>query len=308
MAENDRLESPSASGLDPGASYSDPENLSYRGRGSVLSDVVNHKDIASFFSRAAMEKAYAYRAQGRVTGLKISDDLTRLSSRVKGAEAKIYSVDIALDIDRGRLVDLDGDCSCPMNSNCKHVAATLLEAIGKSDRRSEAASPSVPSSAADRLLQAAKPLPHDVINWLESVGKATRGDDYPGEITQRLLYCLNPSRDTAQPRVDVSLVSSHVGKGGAFGASVSYPSFENFEAARAAKYYRDSDIDILLQLSGRQDYSTSPQAYSAELLKRIVATGRAFWLRHDRSPLRWAEPRAGTSNGAGAARTVSHRS
>src|ERR1700689_4750558 len=38
MAENDRLESPSASGLDPGASYSDPENLSYRGRGSVLSD------------------------------------------------------------------------------------------------------------------------------------------------------------------------------------------------------------------------------------------------------------------------------
>ena len=280
--------------LTPGASHSDLENLSYRGRGSVLSDRLKQKDIYSFFSRAAMEKAYAYRAQGRVSALQISDDLTHLSSRVKGAESNVYRVDIALDFDRDRLVDLDGDCSCPMNSNCKHVAATLLEAIGKSDTRSEAASPSVPSSvAADRLLQAAKPLPHDVVNWLESVGKATRGDDYPAEITQRLLYCLNPSHDTAQPRVNVSLVSSHLGKGGAFGGGVSYPSFDNFETARAAKYYRDSDIDILLQLSRRHGYSTSPQAYSAELLKRIVATGRAFWIDHQRSPLRWGEPRAG---------------
>jgi superfamily II DNA or RNA helicase len=253
----------------------------------VLSDVLKQKDIYSFFSRAAMDKAYGYRAQGRVTAVNISDDFTHLSSRVKGSEGKVYSVDIALDFERDRLVDLDGDCSCPMGSNCKHVAATLLEALGKRDTPSDAASPSVP-------LPAAKPLPYDVVDWLESIGKATRGDDYPDAITQRLLYCLNPGHETAQPRANVSLVSAHVGKSGAFGGSVSYPSFDNFEVARAAKYYRDSDIEILLQLSSGHGYSSRPRAYSAELLQRIVATGRAFWIDHrQRSPLRWGEPRQG---------------
>src|SRR6202035_6127670 len=45
--------------------------------------------------------------------------------------------------------------------------------------------------------------------------------------------------------------------------------------------------------SSRHGYSSSPQPHSAELLNRIVATGRAFWIDHQRSPLRWGEPRAG---------------
>ena len=63
---------------------------------------------------------------------------------------------------------------------------------------------------------------------------------------------------------------------------------------RAPKYYRDADIDILTQLSARSSrYHYREQPKSAELLQRIVATGRAFWLDHQRPPLRWGEQREG---------------
>ncbi|WP_246756265.1 SWIM zinc finger domain-containing protein [Bradyrhizobium neotropicale] len=113
--------------------------------GQVLPDVVKTKDIYSFFSRSAFEKGYAYRAQGRVTGLEISDDLTRIRSKVRGGEPSPYRVDIELEFDDGRLIDLDGTCSCPIGANCKHVVATMLQALsGASRKRTSARRPSAP--------------------------------------------------------------------------------------------------------------------------------------------------------------------
>jgi len=51
----------------------------------VLSDVLKRKDIYTFFSRSAFEKAYVYQAQGRVTGLEISEDLTHVRAKVRGS-------------------------------------------------------------------------------------------------------------------------------------------------------------------------------------------------------------------------------
>lgn len=47
----------------------------------VLSDVLKRKEIYSYFSRSAMEKAHAYQAQGRVSGMEVSDDLSHISSQ-----------------------------------------------------------------------------------------------------------------------------------------------------------------------------------------------------------------------------------
>ena len=95
----------------------------------VLSDVLKRKDIYTFFSRSAFDKAYVYQAQGRVTGLEISEDLTYIRAKVRGSASAPYRVGIQLDFSSDRLVDLDGECSCPMALNCKHVAATVLEAL-----------------------------------------------------------------------------------------------------------------------------------------------------------------------------------
>src|SRR5262249_7496821 len=64
---------------------------------------------------------------------------------------------------------------------------------------------------------------------------------------------------------------------------------------RAPKYYRDSDIDILGELSKRPGgygyHGSRPR--SLKLVQRIIATGRACWRDHKGPPLRWGEPRQG---------------
>ena len=113
-----------------------------------------------------------------------------------------------------------------------------------------------------------------------------RGDDYPAELNQRLLYCLGPSHEGVQtPVLAVSLRSVRVLKGGDFAANYAQPSLYDFVAERAQKSYRDTDIDILTQLSGRSNrYSDRERPQSAALLQRIVADRPrvAGWITTDR--------------------------
>ena len=272
----------------------------------VLSDVLKRKDIYTFFSRSAFDKAVAYQAQGRVTGLEISDDLTHIRAKVRGSGSNIYRVEIQLDFSGDRLADLDGECSCPMALNCKHVAATVLEALSTKQPLTQAVIPSKTVVAPPVPV-----LPYEVTAWLDIVGKALRGDDYPPDQTQRLLYCLEPSENGERmPVLTVALISARVLKGGDFGGNYSQPSLGDFSPDRAPKYYRDIDIEILTQLSNRpKEYGYYPgqRLQSAELLQQVIATGRAFWLDHKRPPLRWGEKREGRIEWQGGKKGVAPR-
>jgi len=264
----------------------------------VLSDVLKRKDIYTFFSRSAFDKAYVYQARGRVTGLEISDDLMHIRAKVRGSASAPYRVEIQLNFSSDRLVDLDGECSCPMAVNCKHVAATVLEALSEKQPSTVSPLPAKQEAAAVAPGASVTILPSDVTAWLDNVGNAVRGDDYPPDLTQRLLYCLQPSEEAARmPLLGVSLISVRLLKSGEFGGNYTQPSLSDFAPERAAKYYRDSDIEILVQLSKQPrgyGYSYGARAaQSAELAKRMIATGRAYWLDHKRSPLRWGEKREG---------------
>ncbi len=250
----------------------------------VLSDVLKRKSIYTYFSRSAMDKAVAYQAQGRVSKLKVSGDLKHVTAEVRGSGSNRYQVDIALTFNGDELTSLDGDCDCPMDFNCKHVAATLLEALsGK-----EVAAPGLPAAR-----EAATPPPAlslELTNWIDSVGRAARGGI--GDEGQCLLYCLDPS-EHAVPQLELSLRSVRVLKAGGFAGNYTSPSLYEFKPERAPKYFRDVDIEIVTQASAatRSYYEQGP--YPEELLKRIVATGRAFWLDHQGAPLKWGEAREG---------------
>jgi superfamily II DNA or RNA helicase len=263
----------------------------------LLSDVLKRKDIYTFFSRSAFDKAYVYQAQGRVTLLEISEDLTHIRAKVKGSGSNTYRVEVQLEFNGDRLVDLDGECSCPMALNCKHVAATVLEALSGKQPSIAAPLPGKRDAATDALAPSVPVLPYDVTAWLDVVGKAVRGDDYPLDLIQRLLYCLQPSQDSVRfPFLTVSLISVRLLKSGEFGGNYSRPNLSEFSPERAPNYYRDIDIDILVRILNRPreygDYS-GRRLQSAELLQQVIATGRAFWLDHKRSPLRWGEKREG---------------
>ncbi|HEX9208871.1 MAG TPA: SNF2-related protein, partial [Bradyrhizobium sp.] len=264
----------------------------------VLANVVKRKDLYNYFTRSAFEKGHAYQLQARVSGLEISDDLTRVEADVEGSEVDDYAVDIQLKFKDAQLVGLRGNCSCPMALNCKHVVATLLEAMSEKRPSAEPGSPHREAEVSPRSAPSGRPpgvLPYEINNWLEKLGSAIRGDDYPPELNQRLLYCLHPSDERApMPVLAISLLSVRILKNGDFSANYTQPQVVDFSPDRAAKYYRDSDLDILSQLHARargQYFGAVPQ--SAGLLQMIVATGRAFWLDHKRAPLRWGEKREG---------------
>src|SRR5260370_7703700 len=87
----------------------------------VLCDVLKRKDIYTFFSRSAFEKAYVYQAQGRVTGLEISEDLTHIRAKVRGSASAAYRVEIQLDFSIHRLVYPPPECSFPIPVIFNHV-------------------------------------------------------------------------------------------------------------------------------------------------------------------------------------------
>ncbi|WP_050044710.1 DEAD/DEAH box helicase [Bradyrhizobium sp. LTSP849] len=260
----------------------------------VLSDVLKRKDIYSYFSRSAMEKAHVYQAQDRVSAVDVSDDLTRVTSRVRGSESRNYRVDIQLEFDGGRLTDIEGDCSCPMALNCKHVAATLLEAL--SDKEPSKLPPAPPPQA-DKPAKVQAPsappvLGLEVNTWIDTVGRAARSSDYAAEESPRLLYCLVPSSDP-MPYLTVSLRSVQPRKGGAYADNYNSPSPYEFKPERAPKYFLDVDVDIMTAVKARIRGYSDQGPHTEEVLRRIVATGRAFWRDHKRAPLSWGEAREG---------------
>ena len=254
----------------------------------VLSDVLKRKEIYSYFSRSAMEKAHVYQAQGRVLALDVSDDLTRISSRVRGSGSEEYRVDIQLEFEDGTLTDLDGDCTCPMAFNCKHVAASLLEALSDKDPSERTAA--MPIKA--QMPSAPPVLGFEVSTWIENIGRAAQSSDRAGDESQRLLYCLQPS-DNAMPRLLVTLRSVRLRKDGSYADNSTSPSPYEFKPERAPKYYRDVDVDIMTAVEARVRGHFDQGPHMQDLLRRIVATGRAFWRDHKRAPLSWGEARQG---------------
>ena len=263
----------------------------------VPSNILKQDDLVDFFSRSAWSKGSAYQVQGRVSALEVSDDLTEMRARVRGSERTPYSVDIFLSYRNGELDDLAGDCTCFIGSNCKHVAATLLEALHRKGTLTDAA----PELRQGTLPGFARPepapvLPHELNDWLEKIASSIRGNDYPADVRQRLLYCVQPhARESRMPHLAVSLLSVKLRKDGTLSEHVSR-SNPGTDPDRLPAFYRDADLDIVMGLARESRPYAQPDLYlirSVPLLRQIVDTGRACWRDHTRSPLQWGGIREG---------------
>ncbi|AEK63574.1 DEAD/DEAH box helicase [Collimonas fungivorans] len=81
-------------------------------------------DVRDVLHQATYDRGQEYVRQRRVLAVEQDGDV--LNATVQGSGSNVYQQEITLSVFRDA-PDIDSVCSCPVGSNCKHVAAALIE-------------------------------------------------------------------------------------------------------------------------------------------------------------------------------------
>ncbi|MEH3145407.1 MAG: DEAD/DEAH box helicase [Methylobacterium frigidaeris] len=268
-------------------------------------------DILRACGPRALAAGRQYNDRNRVRLVDEYDDdetVEIINTRVRGSAPRPY--DQSIMIGPGSPAIIEGECTCPVGFNCKHVAAALLFWLDV-EGPIEAAPPKPPSSEQriERLLAAGlRPadlsrdgLPHDLALWLNDLGEAQVAgvEAYPPTVNQRLIYVLAPI--PAAPRADrlgLRPVSTRLLKDGSPSKAATNVDPGTVYQRNPAKYLRPSDLRILRVLARARDGSLSGVVpltgeEAGEVLPAVLATGRARWGDVDGPILAQGQPRPG---------------
>ena len=231
-----------------------------------------------------IKRGEEYWASGHVEGLKFSADNMVIQGRVRGNARKPYQVKVRIVPGRKGRVSIQGDCSCPMLYNCKHVAALLLEALERDE--DEALDDAPPHNA----LPAPPPVDPALQRWLANL---TPTED-AAPVTERLLYLLDHGHHGPHPVVLVRLATTRLRKDGSNGK----PQMLHHGVSSQARYVTEDDRRLLRWLDGARaqnfagaGHYTLVGSEAGEMLDRMLATGRCHWKDGATAPLARGEPR-----------------
>ena len=274
--------------LDPGFQV-----FEFRCEGKKLMLLYENGDIRSNINSAYLSRGRNYQRQGRVLDVYMSADGKDVSGSVRGSGHSVYHQNIKVRFSGGR-VDIDGDCTCPVGRNCKHVAAVLLEGLEEPMGEVVAAPASVANDNATSHF-AAVSLGSETSAWLDGLQQlAPERDpnDYPDDMKQRLLFIINPGLErtlsgySTGPAM-VQLMSVRLLKNGSFGATRSVYDPGRVVNYQVPKYLRPVDLDIMRDLYWLKETDQSYSNYEnkfrfdqlpdgAKLLQTMLKTGRAY--------------------------------
>lgn len=248
----------------------------------------DEREVRHWIAPATLEKAYDYvDAVSAITWGR-----AMLFAEVKGSETLPYHVDIVFHEDKKGLRAM-GRCSCPVGSNCKHVAAALLANL---ERKAGAVG---------------GPRP-EMLRWLEGFraqcqASQPRAAKKAAKSELGLIYLLEWA-----PRQDCYAVGMLKVRRNADGSmSRSGERWNNLQAAllKPPKFVGDEDLPILRALwtTRKNDYDLNfflRGKAGAEALEKLVTTGRLYLQAEAGSddgakgeamhgPFRSAAPRAG---------------
>jgi superfamily II DNA or RNA helicase len=247
-------------------------------------------DIENACGARTYQRGLQYWRQGKVREAELVDffDLPQISATVCGSNGRVYEVRIALLDDEQGQYEIDAECSCPVEFNCKHAVAALLQVLNHAHGGLEVRSED------------------PVAGWLGALKTASRADPgpedepLPKDVAFRLIYVLEPH---ALPRNPHGLrVSTHrvrLLKKGGYGKPSVFSLERAVEGYAAYNFIRRCDRDIAQLLIERTplyyyDHSHS-YALRRELgelaLRRMLASGRCHWREQDTPALNPAPPR-----------------
>ncbi|CAB3803698.1 RNA polymerase-associated protein RapA [Paraburkholderia ultramafica] len=219
-----------------------------------------------------------------------------LSGDVQGTQRLPYRTRVRFRTDGGSPW-AQGDCTCPVGRNCKHVAALLLAEleyhdemdhithVGQDDGAGDGETAGkLPTRPITNLAQPAGVRP-ELVSWLERFRARAEAADAVAQTagaarTQTLAYRLNWS--SFHMRHEVVLYRARCNPDRAI-VEVDEP-WANVEAAllKQPKFVSDEDLSILRGLwlgRAREDFGQFilRGTSGAEMLQKLIATGRLFF-------------------------------
>jgi SWIM zinc finger len=183
------------------------------------------QDITYNFPMQDYNRGKVYARQGRVGKITFigTDKLTAL---VQGSKPNPYKIEVQI-IDRGNRKELNGNCTCPLGYECKHIVAALLAGMEY-----------FPNTTTPEIQPK---LDYEVMIWLNAL------DEKQGEVTpdngKILIFTIEPSREG----FIVSLATVSVLKNGLLSASRKAYRIDQIESYNRGKHVHDNDITILLR-------------------------------------------------------------
>lgn len=281
-------------------------------------------DIFKPFDQRTLDKGFELHMDGMVLHVQMDESGQQLRGLVKGSARQPYQQVIRLPTPGPKVkppdtVNLMGLCSCPVNYNCKHVAAVLFEYLDQLEAEQEAAHAG-PDNKMDRWLE-------ELNRWLpepesgEQGGAPGKGP--PGKETsskgasgaagsrkavaktaspprQKMVYLLD--FDTRESSIYLQLEIRPLLKSGEFstGSRRSFDLSRYLHLDTLPAYIEPADMLILSHLlagKARQHFFRGYRIegdFAPATLQLILESGRAFTAADLRgsqmAPVRWGPP------------------
>jgi superfamily II DNA or RNA helicase len=279
----------------------------------------NMGEITKDFAPDVAEKGRRYFSAKRVSRIEFDVINSTISGIVKEDNNALLAVNILVKSTAYRQFEITASCECGSSLPCHHAAA-LLAAIGGADSIIEflrdvaeqeaffvrhpdqrpAPPASVPAAPAPPVEE---PLPWhlqewqaELLNMTDSLNKGT-GSGKKSSDNSQIIYILHPSNSTRHSLI-FGIFRSTIKKNNRIGNLRSYDPF--YRQHRAA-FIKDDDMFIFRMLSGISMRSglTAMEIvdeFTTQLLEKMIATGRCFFMGTEGSPLSWGRPRVGKAD------------
>ena len=245
------------------------------------------EDVQSAFPSQYFSRGQLYQQQGRADGLNISQQGRVITGLVTGNDVKPYKVYVQIK-SNSRDIEIEGDCTCPVGYNCKHVVAVLLEGL---HRNGDGSDFDVKIQSRNEFTFNNQPAP-----LAQAITQQTT-DEYPAGVNQRLLYVLDIVENHSRSFLSVDFFTARIRKDGGYGKPRRYY-ISGTWLAFPAKFLLQKDVAILCALKTQDDLVTTGQSKispfnkeSGIILEQIIATGRCYWRSLDTPALSLEGPR-----------------
>nr|MBX2824690.1 SWIM zinc finger family protein [Gammaproteobacteria bacterium] len=231
-------------------------------------------DILSNCGRTFTSRGQQYMRNDRVLDIEWQHDSQSLSAKVAGGNAIPYTQQI-----RAETEYIDGNCSCPVGYNCKHVAAVLLQwmdqcAMQRANNDAAHASEDLSDIASRRVTQ-----------WREKLLRVSQADGnqadstvLPGE--EMLLYQLDLGLQyNGLQGINVEIIKTRLLKKGGFGKESLYRYQSDYQFPR---WMTPTDREIInIALACRDRFNYKPLSIEGNLgiplLQKLIQSHRCYW-------------------------------